>query len=117
MADLDIGLRIVKENTSQDLSVGPLDYTTSFNWDFVLVKATMHFTGTVSQDITMSTDSAAGSNYDTVVIAEKTSASTDYIFPPVSEGVVKRGDEIRFQVANVSSPAVTVYLEIVAVFQ
>ncbi len=117
MADLDIGLRIVKENTSQDLSVGPLDFTTSFDWDHVMVKATMHFTGAVTQDITMTTDSAAGSNYDTVVIDEKTSAATDYIFPPVSEGVVKRGDEIRFQVTNTGTPAVTVYLEITVVFQ
>jgi len=115
MADLSIGERILRETTSQDLSAGVLNYTTGFNFDVEILYAHFRFTIAVTQTITITFDSASGSNYDAVVISEKTSSETDYIFRPTGYGLIGAADNLKFECTNSGTPAATVYLEIISV--
>lgn len=113
MADLSVGARILRETTSQNLAVGALDYTTGFNFDVQVMYVHLKFSAAVTQDITITFDSASGANYDAVMIYEKTSADTDYIFRPVGYGIISKDDNLRIQCSNTGTPSSTVYMEIV----
>ena len=86
--------------TSQDLTAGALNYTTTIakvcKLDQILFKASVAITET----ITITIDLKHGSNYDTVIRTINLSSSSSYRFSPEKEFNLQAGDEIKIQCTN-----------------
>lgn len=117
MADLAINESIaeIREvTTSQDLSVGALSYTTSIARDFRLISVFFHFSGNVTQTVSVTLDASAGANYDTKMRSLSLTNNSDVQFvPEISTQDFKDGNEIKIECTNTGTPAVTVYATIV----
>lgn len=88
--------------TSQDLSLGELDYTTSIGRAFKLESIHIHFSVAVTENITITLNSAKGDNYDVVLRKRSLSAEQDFIFRPDGEANFQNGDEIDINITNVT---------------
>ena len=88
---------LADKSSSQDLSGAPLSYTTNFAADTKISYITLHADGAITETVTISIDSAAGANYDTVIASASLTADTDYIWIPDSEFIISSGDEIIIQ--------------------
>ena len=86
--------------TSQDLSAGALSYTSSTGRKFKLEEVLIHFSVAVTETITVTLDSANGTNYDTVKDKRSITGGQDYIFRPQGECNFQDGDEIKVQCTN-----------------
>ena len=106
--------KVTKATTSQDLSAGVLDYTTSFTSDFRLVSIMFSMTGAATQTVRLDYDSSDGANYDTRLTQSAFTGQT-WIFytPPNSNQLFKVGDQIRARMTNTGTPAITVYMTII----
>ncbi len=109
---------MVEATATQDLSAGPLSFTTSFGTDFRLVGVFFHMTGAVSQTITVTLDALAGAGFDTVIGKKTLSSNTDAQFvPAASLQDFLGGNEVKIEMTDSGSPAVTVSIIVVAVKQ
>lgn len=91
------------KNTSQDLSLAPLSYTTNYGRKFKLEQIMVHFSQPVTETITITLDSADGSNYDTVLQSVSLIAETDFVYRPQGESNYQAGDEIKIQCTNANT--------------
>lgn len=91
------------KTASQDLSLGALSYTTSFNRKFKLEQIMFHFSQAVTETITITVDSALGSAYDTVLQSVSLIAETDFVYRPQGEANFQAGDEIKIQCTNANT--------------
>jgi len=98
---------ITEATATQDLSVAPLDFTTSFDKNLRVGYMSLKLTGTVSQTLTFSIDALAGPAFDTIVRTENLSADTDFFFKTDQPVFLKKGNEIRIQLTNNGTPSVT----------
>ena len=97
--------------TSQDLSAGALNYTTTIARNFKLEEVTIHFSQAVSETITITRDSKSGANYDTVLVKRTMLAETDFVWRPQGEQNYLAGDEVKIQCTN-SNGVGTAYVEV-----
>lgn len=95
------------KTASQDLSAGALSYTTSFGRRFKLEQVMVHFSQAVSETITITLDSALGSNYDTVLQSVTLVAETDFVYRPQGDANFQAGDEIKVQCTNANTVGVS----------
>ncbi len=83
--------------TSQDLSSAALSYTTSIGKKFKLEEINFKFDGAVSETITITRISAAGSSYDTQIGGRTLVSKTNYVFRPDGEANFQAGEEIKIE--------------------
>lgn len=105
--------RIIKEQTSQDLSSAPLAYTTLAMNKRKLLSATIHFSAPISQTVKFSIVDA-NSNY-TVIISESSVAGIDdiVIVPAGGEEYILDGsDQFKIECTNTGTPASIAYVTI-----
>lgn len=86
--------------TTQDLSSGALDYTTSYGRSFKLEQIIFHFDTAVTETITIKLNSKNGANYDTVLQEVDLVAETDFVYRPQGEANFYAGDEIDIDITN-----------------
>ena len=106
-------ITVVEKTTSQLLSAAILSYTSNFAAKMRIKSILIHFSGAVSQTVTLKLDSGAGSNYDTILEIDSFIAKSDYDWEPDSELILGATDEILVTCTNAGTPAITAYLTIV----
>ena len=82
---------------SQDLSAAALSYTTTFEKAFKLDLINFHASVAITETITITIDSARGSNYDPVLRVKTLSAEQDHVYAPESEIVLYDGDALLIE--------------------
>ena len=97
---------------SQDLATGSLSTTTALTGAFKIAYVSIHFSGAVSQTVTVTLDSAAGAAFDTVIDKVTLSSNTDYFLPGDKSTVFATGNQINVTCTNSGTPAVTASLVI-----
>ena len=90
------------QSFTQDLSAGALTFTTTTPNDkpFHLDQVMLKFSVAVSETITITLDSAKGSNYDVVIQEVVLVSESSFVFRPQGRPEVDRGDEIKVQCTN-----------------
>ena len=86
--------------TSQDLSAGALDYTATYLKPFRLDMITLKASVNITEDITITLDSAQGANYDVILRKKSLSAEQNFVYKPEGEPEFHAGDQIRIQCTN-----------------
>ena len=115
MADLTVGEHIFESTTTQDLSAGALDFTTTLGTDFRLVSIFIHSTIAISQTMTVTVDALAGVGFDTVIGKKTFISKSDIQFVPAAVNQdFADGNEIRVQMTNSGTPAATVSVTVVS---
>ena len=96
------------KTTSQNLVSGALSYTTDYGRRFKLESVSLHASVAITETITITLDSAHGSNYDEVLSTVDLVGEQDFVFRPQGELNLQAGDEIKIQCTN-SNTTGTVY--------
>jgi len=99
--------------TSQNLVLGALSYTTDYGRRFKLESVSVHASVAITETITITLDSANGSNYDEVLSTVDLVAEQDFVFRPQGELNLQVGDEIKIQCTNANTTG-TVFLTVKA---
>jgi len=86
--------------TSQDLSLGALDYTFNFNQERKVEQVIFKFSQAVSETIIISIDSENGANYDAPFQEIVLVAESSYIWRPQGECNLRKLDKLRVQCTN-----------------
>lgn len=99
--------------TSQNLASGALSYTTAFpaGRTFKVDEVTLKASTGITETVTITRDSATGSNYDVVLVSETLSSATSFVFRPSGECTFFKGDQLKIQCTNNGTTG-TVYVEI-----
>jgi hypothetical protein len=92
--------------TSQDLAAGALSYTTSIGRKFKLEEVILHASVTITETVTITRDSAAGSTYDHILAKRSMVAEQDFIFRPQGECNFQSGDKLKIQCTNANTTGV-----------
>jgi len=107
-------ITVSRKESSQDLSSSAMSYTTDFS-DKVKVKQILfHAASAISQTVTFTLDSKTGANYDTVLALEELLDEQSYTYIVPNGLVLEDGDELIIGCTNTDTPAITVYVTIVA---
>lgn len=86
--------------TSQDLTAGPLSYTTTLGRKFRLVEINIKFSENVTETITITRDSGAGANYDTLLKSTSVVAQTSFVWRPEGDCDFSSLDALKIQCTN-----------------
>lgn len=86
--------------SSQNLSAGPLSYTTSYGRKFKLEQVMVHASQPITETITITQVSKHGSNYDVVLRKHDMASETDFLHRPEGECNFQNGDEIKVECTN-----------------
>jgi len=86
--------------TSQDLSEAALSYTTSYSKAFKLDMILIKFSVNVTEDITITLDSANGAAYDVVLRTKGLSSESSFVYKPEGDANFVKGDQIKIQCTN-----------------
>jgi hypothetical protein len=114
MSDIDIAERLIKLQTSQDLSAGPLSYTTNVGFDFKFIGAYLTLSAADNANQTFTITANLGTNYENAFASHTFRNETDVAILPDGEAVMfSDGDELQIDVTNNGSPAVTAYLTLI----
>lgn len=101
--------------TSQNLATGALSYTTSFSTSkpWKLLSVEIKASQNITEEITLTRDSASGANYDTILRKKSLSAEQNFLYKPEGGLVFQAGDQLKVACTN-ANLAGTVYLSIKA---
>lgn len=106
--------KLKKDKTaSQALSSGALSYTTDYARAFKLEQIMIKASVAITETVTITLDSAQGSNYDTVLATLLLDAESSAVWRPSGEANFQAGDEIKVQCTNANATG-TVYATIKA---
>jgi hypothetical protein len=97
--------------TSQDLSVAALSYTTSIGRRFRLDEVIIHASVVITETITISKVSKEGANYTAVLASSDLVAERDFLFRPQGECNFLEDDEVKVECTQANLTG-TVYLTI-----
>ena len=86
--------------TSQDLSDDALDYTTEYTRVFKLEQIMIRIDASITETVTLTLDSAKGSDYDVELVSQKLVGKTSFRYKPSGEDNFQAGDNIRIQCSN-----------------
>ena len=86
--------------SSQDLSSGPLDFTTSFGRKFKLEQVMVHASQAISELITITLVSKHGPDYNLVIRKHDMDHEQDFLHRPDGQCNFQDGDEINVQCTN-----------------
>lgn len=113
-----MGKPIQNSTASQSLASAALSHTLTIGNDrnceesVELLEVSIKFSGAVTQAVSVTRQSVAGSNYAPVLDSASLSSATTYIYRPNPSVPLRRGDVITVACANSGTPAVTAYSEI-----
>lgn len=113
-----MGKQIKNSTTSQSLASGALSHTLTIGNDrnveesCELLEVSIKFGSAVTQTVTVSRQSVAGSNWTPVLDTASLSSATTYIYRPAQGVPLKRGDILTVACTNSGTPAITAYSEI-----
>lgn len=99
------------QNSSQDLSLSPLAYTAAYGKRFKLDQILIDFSQAVSETVTITLLSSAGSTYNHVLQSVILVSETSFDWRPQGEANFQAGDKIEVQCTNVNGIGVS-YLTI-----
>ena len=85
------------KTSSQDLSAAALSYTTDYGRRFKLECVYLKASVSITETITITLDSALGSDYDVVLQTYDMVSETSFIWRPQGEMNLQLGDEIKVQ--------------------
>jgi hypothetical protein len=102
-------MALVALRATQDLSTGPLSYTTPDTGESRLHGVRIHFDGAVTQTVTVTVVDETDSNYSTVLATSSLSAATDYTYTPEPAMELTKDNHIQIDVTDSGSPAVNAY--------
>lgn len=88
------------QNSSQDLSLAPLSYTATYGKRFKLDQVLIDFSQAVSETVTITLISAAGSTYNHVLQSAVLISETSFDWRPQGEANFQAGDKIQVQCTN-----------------
>lgn len=88
------------QNSSQDLSIAPLSYTATYGKKFKLDQILVDFSQAVSETVTITLISAAGTTYNHVLQSYIMTSETSVDFRPQGEANFQAGDKIKIQCTN-----------------
>ena len=91
-------------NTSQDLSSAPLSFTTTYSKGFTNLQILINFSVNVTETITITLDSVAGPNYDTIL--RKKTLSGEGSFTYETNKNFAAGDKIKIQCTNANTTGI-----------
>lgn len=90
-----------KDDTfSQDLSEDALSYTTSIGRARRITRIVFHASQAITETITITLDSGAGVNYDTVLKKIPFVAEADAVYEPPGGIDLQSGDELKIECTN-----------------
>jgi len=102
-----------KSETSQDLSAGALSLTLTPSRDAFVHLAAIHFSGNVSQTVTVKLTSPTGANYVFEIKSTTLSSADDFVYEPNKPLLVPSGWTLTLASTNSGTPAITAYASIV----
>jgi len=85
---------------SQDLSEDELSFTTTYSKAFRLNLILIKFSVAVTEDITITLDSAQGASYDVVLRAKSLSSESSFVYKPEGDANFAKGDQIKVECTN-----------------
>lgn len=88
------------QNSSQDLSLAPLSYLATYGKRFKLDQILIDFSQAVSETVTITLISAAGTTYNHVLQSYIMVAETSVDWRPQGEANFQAGDKIQVQCTN-----------------
>lgn len=91
------------QNSSQDLSAAPLSYTATYGKRFKLDQVLIDFSQAVSETVTITMISAAGTTYNHVLQSAVLVSETSFDWRPQGEANFQAGDTIKVQCTNANS--------------
>jgi len=91
---------------SQDLSAAALSYTTTYSKAFKLDMILIKFSVNVTEDITITLDSANGSAYDVVLRTKGLSSESSFVYKPEGDANFVKGDQIKVQCTNANATGI-----------
>lgn len=97
-------------STSQDLSAGVLNFTTTTLKPFKLEQVVIRASVNITEDITLTLDSGKGSNYDTILRKKSLSSEQNFIYKPDGEMNFLATDELNVQITNANTTGVVYVL-------
>lgn len=86
--------------TSQDLTAGALDYTTTIGRRFKLEQIIFRASVAITETITITLDSGNGASYDTVLRVKGLANEQNYVFIPEGQVNFQATDALRIQCTN-----------------
>lgn len=103
--------------TSQDLSVAALSYTTSLTDDFIVSSVSITFSDAVTEDVTL-THTNSDSNYDTIISLTSLSSNKNYYYLPEAQLKIfgTEGQQLKIECTDdggAETAYVTINLEVV----
>jgi len=116
IGDVDVltqGMALARKESTQDLNVGALSYTTNFAAKTRVKQILFTASGSITQTVTFTFDSTTGATYDTVIASEDLVSETNYTYIPSGELILASGDEILIACTNSGTPAVNAYVTVI----
>ena len=105
---------LITATASQNLASAALSSTITFTADFVeLLEVNLHSTIAITQTVTCTRVSVNGANYSFVLDTSSLSSQSNYIYAPTRGKAFRKGDTLTVTCTNTSTPAATVYLEVI----
>ena len=100
--------------TTQDLSAGPLSFTTTIGRFFRLGEIVINFNDgaappnavAVTETITITIISAKGAIYNTIKRKRSLSAESNFVYRPTRNTDYQKGDEIKIQCTDANSTGI-----------
>jgi len=106
--------KILRQTTSQDLSIGPLNFTTSFIENVKINSVLMHFSADPkNNDVEVSFGSKDGSNFDTLLRFVNVNGKSDVFLDFFGNFLLEEGDEIIVTCSNTTLPSSTVFVTVI----
>lgn len=88
------------QNSSQDLSISPLSYTAIYGKRYKLDQVLIDFSQAVSETVTITILSAAGTTYNHIIQSVILISETSFDYRPQGEANFQAGDKIQIQCTN-----------------
>lgn len=93
-----------KSDLTTELSSTALSYTSSSNnRKFKLSELTIHFSGAITETVTVTRVSGVSSNYNSVLAKRSMVAEQDFVFRPQGKCDFQSGDEVKVECTNANT--------------
>jgi hypothetical protein len=103
---------LVRKETSQALTAGPLAYTSNFAAKTRIKTIALKSSQAISETVTFTFNSKTNATYDTILKSETFIAESNMLYIPAGDLVLENGDEIDVSCTNVGL-AGTVYVTLI----
>lgn len=106
----------LRETFSQNLVSGAASFNYSPNYDVYLLQVLITASTGITEVMTITFDSADGSDYDTVLATKQLSSESEALYAPGPNKILfKKGDKVQIDITNANTTGVvygTVIMEV-----